>query len=52
MCHDYEWEYLRYRAEEARNATWKVEEALRKPKPAAPAAETQTPPKDLEPLPV
>lgn len=51
MCHEYELEYMLYRAEEARKAMRKAEEALKKPKPAVPAAAPQTPPKELEPLP-
>jgi hypothetical protein len=38
MCHDYEWEYLMQRAEEARKAMQKHEQELKqKPEPAAPA---------------
>lgn len=49
MCLEYEWEYMRHRAEEARKAMQQAEEELRrKPKPAAPAPAPE--PKDLEPV--
>ena len=49
MCLEYEWEYMLYRAEEARKAMQKAEEELRqKPKPAAPAAAPEV--KDHEPV--
>jgi len=49
MCYEYEWEYLRQRAEDARKAMQKAEEDLKqKPKPAAPAPA----PVQEEPVPV
>ena len=52
MCLDYEWKYNLRRAEEARKAMDKIEEELRKPKPAAPAAAPASKPKDTELVPV
>jgi hypothetical protein len=52
MCDEFEWEYMQYRAEEARKAMRKAEEALKKPRPAVPGGAAETPPKQLEPLPV
>ena len=52
MCLEYEWEYMQYRADEARKAMQKAAEQLKKPKPAAPAAAPQTPQKDEELVPV
>ena len=50
MCLEYEWEYMRQRAEEARKAMQKAEQDMKKkPKPAAPAAE---PKGQEEPVPV
>jgi hypothetical protein len=42
MCYEYEWEYLRQRAEEARKAIEKDAERS-KPKPAAPATPAPEP---------
>jgi hypothetical protein len=50
MCFEYEWEYMQARAEEARKALAKAEQDLKKPKPAAPAAEPRVP--QEEPVPV
>jgi hypothetical protein len=52
MCHPYEWEYMRYRAEEARNAMQKADDQRKKPKPAVPGAAPQTPQNDEELVPV
>ena len=52
MCLEYEWEYMRHQAEEARNAIQRAEEQLKKPKPAAPAAAPQTPQNDDALVPV
>ena len=52
MCHEYDLQYMLYTAEEARKAMRKAEQDLKKPKPAAPGAAAQTPPRELEPLPV
>ncbi|MGH8704896.1 MAG: hypothetical protein ACREUO_05695 [Burkholderiales bacterium] len=51
MCFEYEWEYHLRRAEEARKAMQKAEEALKKPKPAAPAAAPEADVKEHEPVP-
>ncbi len=48
MCLEYEWEYMQHRAEEARKAMQKAEQDLKKPKPAAPAAEPAV--QDQEPV--
>ena len=50
MCLEYEWEYMLYRAEEARKAMQKTEEELKKPRPAAPAPAPEL--EDREPVPV
>jgi hypothetical protein len=50
MCLEYEWEYMQIRAEEARKLAKKIEEDLKKPKPAAPVTEGK--PQDAEPVPV
>ena len=52
MCLEYEWEYMLHRAEEARKAMQKAEEALKKPRPAVPGTSPETQPKELEPMPV
>jgi hypothetical protein len=52
MCLDYEWEYMRIRAEEARKLAKQLEDEFRKPKPAAPAAAPEAKPQDAEPVPV
>ncbi|MEW6688591.1 MAG: hypothetical protein AB1452_05795 [Pseudomonadota bacterium] len=51
MCFEYEWEIMQARAEEARKALQKAEQDLKKPRPAAPAAEPQRPQQE-EPVPV
>ena len=52
MCQEYEWEYMKIRAEEARKFAKKLEEDLRKPKPAAPASAPEPKPQQTEPVPV
>lgn len=51
MCLEYEWEYMQQRAEEARKAMQKAEQELKKPRPAAPAAEPKVQDQE-EPVPV
>ena len=52
MCLEYEWEYMKMRAEEARKLAQKLEDERRKPKPAAPASAPEAKPQDAEPVPV
>jgi len=52
MCLEYEWEYMQIRAEEARKLAKKIEDDLKKPKPAAPASAPEAKPQDAEPVPV
>lgn len=51
MCLEYEWEYMKIRAEEARKLAKQLEDERKKPKPA-PAAAPEGKPQDAEPVPV
>jgi len=52
MCLEYEWEYMKYRAEEARKLAKQLEEDRSKSKPAAPASAPEPKPQQTEPVPV
>jgi len=52
MCLEYEWEYMKIRAEEARKLAKQLEDDLKKPRPAAPASAPEAKPQDAEPVPI